>query len=225
MKRLAWCLASVILLWAARAEAVIVLYTDKADFLADSHAESIGPFPDLGLLPGGAAATHAQGGLTFTLGPGSSQLYVGQGPGNPPWTTRVTPEQLAISGLEHLNVENSVHMYSLGWDFVEPQQDPNVNAPFVESIFTVSLFDHGVPVGDFEFSRPNDSAQFVGVWTDFQFTRAEIRETTGSNENEFFGEFYWCEVPFNTVVPEPSSLLLMGFGALGAGLSRRRKQS
>jgi hypothetical protein len=59
---------------------------------------------------------------------------------------------------------------------------------------------------------PKDQATFVGVWSDAAFNRLEVRETAGSDDNEFYGQFY---TGLAAAVPEPGSAALMGLGAAG----------
>ncbi len=75
--------------------------------------------------------------------------------------------------------------------FVEPRFDPNVNGPFVESTFSVSVYDGATLIDSVTFSRANDSLQF-------------------------FGQFYTT-----AVVPVPAALPMLGFALAGlAGLRR-----
>lgn len=114
-----------------------------------------------------------------------------------------------------------------GFDFVEPKFDPNLNGTFVESSFEVTLKNGSSTVHSFTFSRPNDSAQFVGIWTDHSFDRIEIRETTGNAENEFFGQFYTGANFHSHPVPLPAAALmaLPLFGGIGIVQFIRRRRS
>ena len=136
-------------------------------------------------------------------------------------STRLPGNELLMSGTESFNVAiANGPVFSFGWDFVEPEFDPQISTePFFDSTFTVTLLDGVTPVGSFPFNAPNDTAAFVGVCTDVAFDHVEIRETVGGVEDEFFGQFY----SGNTlhVVPEPSSAALLLCGA--ALLLRRRR--
>jgi len=82
------------------------------------------------------------------------------------------------------------------------------------------LLNGVTPVAVHSFTRPNDSLQFVGLWTSDPFDRIEIRDTTGTIDNEFFGNFTTGTTP----APEPASLALLGAGvAVLIGGRRRRR--
>ena len=202
--------------------ALITTFDDKPTFLATTGATSAtGPLPDLGLIPGGGGAVQTVGQATFSITPPSSQLYIGTagqvGIVNNDWTLRLAGPDIAISDIENLNVDLSNPVFSFGIDFTEPEFDPNVGAAFVESTFTVTLLNGAVIVDSFSASRPNDSAEFLGVWSDSIFDRVEIRETTGGLENEFFGEVFTGTTPLfertvaGEIIPiETTSLILAG---------------
>ena len=196
------------------ARADLITYDSQSDFLTDTGATSAtGALPNLGLVGTGPITVGS-----VTIQSASGNLYVG---GSTDWTTRLSGHDIAISGTEDLDIAVALMdpTYAFGFDFVEPEFDPNVNAPFVESTFEVKLLSGGTVVGSFTFSRPNDQATFVGVWTDFGFDSAEIRETIGANENEFFGQFYAGTTP----IPEPGTLALLGLGLAGLVAAKRRR--
>jgi hypothetical protein len=107
---------------------------------------------------------------------------------------------------------------ALGFDFVEPKTDPNVNATFAESTFSVALFDNAAPLGSFTFSAPNDQAYFAGAFADMAFNRVTVTEIVGGIENEFFGQVY------TSVVPLPAALPLLGTALLGLGCALNRQR-
>ena len=210
---------------AGTSQAALILFSDKTDFLAETGAsDATGPglLPDLGSV---GLAPVVLGDVTLQSASGNS-LFVGTSGSavvNDDWTLRLPGPDIAISGFEHLDVSVNLASpaFSFGFDFVEPELDPNVNAAFAESTFTVTLLSGGMFVDSFLFSRPNDSAEFVGVWSTAAFDGIEIRETTGGIENEFFGEFY----AGTQRVPEPASILLLVLGSVGIAARHRRDRA
>ena len=134
-------------------------------------------------------------------------------------STRLPGAEISIDGHENLDLALAGPVHALGFDFVEPQNDPLVNAPFVDSTFTVTLFNGALAAGSFSFNAANDSAAFVGVWATQAFDRVQIRETTGGIENEFYGQFYTGTL---APVPEPGTLALWAAGLAGLAVRRGR---
>lgn len=170
----------------ARSDAAVVEITDNlASWLGATSAAMRQPFPNLGISE--LAWTHD--GMTFTLGAGATAIIFGLG-GNEDWTERTAGHDMAISGFESFNLALDAPVFSLGFEFVEPQLDPNVNGPFMESTFQVRVYSGGSHLGTVHFERPNDSLQFVGLHSDTAFDRIEVQEVVGGLENDFFGQFW-----------------------------------
>jgi hypothetical protein len=212
----------------------IMVFDDKTDFLDATGAAEVANFDDaLGFsleqrsVNGGTVDVHrmpdtfALGTLQFDTQSGS--FWVGN------WTDRLAGAELAISNTEDMDVAViglGGNVYSLGFEFVEPESDWGRNAPqapFTDSTFTVSLFAGGSAVNSFMFNAPNDQAAFVGVWAtlDQGFDTLLIRETTGGIGNELFGEFYMGTEP----VPVPGAVLLGVLGLSAAGVKLRRRSA
>jgi len=184
-------LAALCAFSALSAEATVSTYSDKAQFLADTGAsQATAAYPTGGQGP---YTAYLSGAATLSS---SNPFYFGA------YTSRLAGGVISIDGLEHLSVQWVLAMHSFGFDFVEPEFDPLVNAPFVDSTFSVTLRNAGVSVGTFQFNTPNDTAAFVGAWSTVAFDRVDILETTGNIENEFYGQFYAGNA---MPVPEPSS--------------------
>ena len=190
--------------------AMNIQFDDKLAFLTATGATTAtGALPDLGRVGAGPLTIG-----DVTIQSASGDLFVG----GPDWTTRLPGNEIAISGLEHLDIDINITSlpYAFGFDFVEPQFDPNINSSFVDSTFMVALVDGGSTVDSFTFNAPNDIAAFVGVWSDTSFDEVQIREITGSIGNEFFGEIYTGSVPMPISVPEAgSTLALLGLAIMG----------
>jgi hypothetical protein len=211
MKTLALGLTLLAASLANPAQAAVSAYSDKASFLADSSATQA----TLAFSTGVLGTSVTSGSVTFNQ-VGASTIAFGD------WTSRLPGTEISTSSFENLDVAFATPVQAFGFDFVEPQFDPNVNAAFVDSTFTVTLLQGASPVGSFTFNAPNDTAAFVGAISSVAFNSVQIRETTGGIENEFFGQFYTAAtVP----VPEPAGWALWLAGlAGGAAVMRRQSQ-
>ncbi len=166
-------------------------YYDRPSFLSATGAAPVAEFENMGKV-GGASATYltTDGKVRVSLGPQSTELHVGGGPGGVDWTTRLAGTDIAISARENLNLDLHGSAFAFGFDFLEPRNDPNVGGTFVDSLFTVTLKTGNQILSSFVFNAPNDTPFFVGASSVQPFNRVEIRETVGGSENEFFGRFY-----------------------------------
>jgi prepilin-type N-terminal cleavage/methylation domain-containing protein len=219
---------AAILSWQASAAAVIVTYSDKTTFLADTGAvNATGPLPNLGFIPG---SVQTVGGITFSISPPSSGLFIGAaGAGGVPggdWTALHPGNEIAISDVENLNAQLGDPAYAVGFDFVEPNVPAECFAPCFDSTFTVTLKSGAVVVNSFTFNAPDQVLAFVGVWSTSAFDRVEIRDTTATIDDEFFGEFYTGTTPLRSAVPEPSTLLIASglVGVAGVTWNRQRRK-
>jgi hypothetical protein len=227
MRRLSTLVVLCVLTVGLQAEAALITYSNQATFLADTGASSA-----TGLLPdaGAVAPGFTVGSVSFTTL--SGQLFIGTGGLFPTqvtdWSTTLPGNDIAISGVESFRVDLAAPVYSLGFDFFEPNQFstayPVTNdcfAPCFDSTFQVSLFLGGSPVGSFSYNAPDATLAFVGVWADQQFDRAEIIDVTNTIDDEYWGQFY---TGATSPVPEPATVLLFASG-VGALASRRRRRS
>ena len=197
---LAFVTLFVVAVSATTVRAVPTLFFDKADFLAATGATSAtGPLPDLGLTgtdPVTVGRVRYQS-ESFDLFFGATDFS------EIDWTPRLPGHDLAISDLERILVTFEAPVEAFGFDFVEPRFDPNINAPFVDSTFTVSLISANTVIDSFTFNAPDDTAFFVGALANQSFDQVRIDETVGGGENEFFGQFYSTD-PNNPVEVEPA---------------------
>ena len=213
------CAMALVSAGVGTASATLITFDDQLAFLNATGAVSNGAYPNLGLT----TSPYTLHNITFSLAGGSTELYVGTG-GTTDWTTHLSGNTIALSGTEDMDVvvSSAQSVFAVGFDFVELESDPDVSPGFVDSTFTVTLRDGVIDVGAFTFNAPNDVAAFVGAWTDVGFDTMEIRETTGTNENEIFGQFY-IGTTGTTPVPEPCTMLLLGAGLAGIGLFGRKR--
>lgn len=174
---------------APQCPAVFNVFTNRAEFAAASGAtNATGPIPNWGWV----TTNPVVGAVTFSRGTGTTRLYVGSGTALD-YSARLAGNELAITGPENLAATFRTPVRAAGFEIVEPEFDPNLDAPFIDSVFSVVLKNGSATVGVFQFSPPNDAAAFCGVTSDRAFDRMEITEVVGGEESEFFGQFLAAE--------------------------------
>ncbi len=188
-----------------------ILFSDKTSFELATGATPVGP------IPGPGSGAFVVGTLTFSNVSPSSLNYTVN------WSTLISESfDLAINGVENFDVTSSAPLYSFGFDFHEPSVPfgfpDRCDAPCFDSTFQITLWNGLIPVGSQPFSMPDDVLTFVGVWSSDPFDRIEVRDITGTIDDEFFGNFLTGTRP----LPEPTTLTLLGVGLVALALRRRR---
>lgn len=118
-----------------------------------------------------------------------------------------------------MNLLTTAPVFALGFEFAEPATGGNgpgtcFVSTCIDSTFTVTL-----KIGAFQFNVADDTTGFVGVWSDAAFNSAEIRETTGGIDDEFYGQVYTSAT---APVPVPAAVWLFGSAFGGLAFMRRR---
>ena len=74
-------------------------------------------------------------------------------------------------------------------------EEPNATMPAYggtpgDSTFEIVLYMENTEVGRSSFNAPDDQVTIFGVWSRTAFSRVTIIDTTGNDDDEFFGQFY-----------------------------------
>lgn len=203
--------AAITLVFSNTVNATIVTFNDQSAFLSATGATSAtGTIPDLGKITGG---TQTLGDVTISLGSGATQLFIGATGTSvaPDWTSVNPGNDIALSGIESINVDFVSPVYSAGFEFVEPS-DSTCYAPCFDSTFNVILKNGGVTVDSFTFNAPDDVLAFIGVWSDSAFDRLEIIDLTATVDDEYYGEIF---AGARSLVPIPAAVWLFSSGLIG----------
>lgn len=207
MKLVFTCLAAA----ALAAPAAAATFDDRADFLAQggTYTEHTDLFDD----------------FVVTTPPGSSVNL-----SFPSFTDKFGSDPyIALNGVENvdLRVDFATSVFAFGMDVYEPIASTatfngcNVGT-CVESTFAISVWSGGVLLDSFDFSPDNEVLDFIGYASATPFDMLEIRETTGTNDNEFFGNFVTSSTAL-AAVPLPAGLPLLAAGLGALALLRRRQ--
>ena len=99
----------------------ILVFDDKPDFLAQTAANPVTTIPSTPYTFFPAYSGFVSGDLSFTLYPADSFRFIIDD-----WSSRLPGNELAISGRESFDVHIATGpVFSFGFDFVEPENDPN----------------------------------------------------------------------------------------------------
>jgi hypothetical protein len=181
------------------------IYFNKAAFLADTGATSAtGPLPDVGIILDAdvspPVSSYTLGSITFGLTLGSDNVFMGAAGTTtfPDWYPQTAGHDMAF-GWERFQVSTSGLVYSFGFDIVEPDETmPDFGGTPEESTYEFLLFNGNLHIGTVLFDGkkiPNDVETFIGVWSDKPFDRVVINDLSGSDDDEFLGEFYTGTAP------------------------------
>jgi hypothetical protein len=232
-----------ILLCGASAQAVVITFSDQAEFVAatDSALQTLPNVPFRSGLdtPPGAYSTGIPGQLSIAAATPSGLNTLAAGASLTSFDLDPTDNFIGKSGKEEYNIVSlaAFTMYAFAFTVYEPtgsQLLNGCNSTCTESEFSIRLLS-GTSTLLTEILRPaNDAFDFLGFWSSERITRVEIRETAVDPtkagllaDNEFFGHFYtgttqYVPEPPPAAVPEPTTLALSLLGLGFVGAARRR---
>lgn len=200
-----------------------------------AHALSTQTFSNLAAFQAATGATSATGALPSQGAMGNysasmSSATVGSVSFAAPsfvfteWSTLLPGAELGVSNgagtvggsiNDGLDATFNAPVFSAGFDFHQSSASTLIDGcnttPCVDSQFEVTLKNGAATVATFAWTPLKDQRDFFGVWSDTAFTKLEIRETVGSDDNELYGQFYSGV----TAVPEPATAALWVLGLMG----------
>lgn len=171
------------------------------------------------LAAGGTYTNHPtlSDSFTVTNGPSASVVVTDTG-----FTDLFAGDEfIIISGDENFNLDVTfaTSIFAFGLDIYEPTSTAGFNGcnvtPCVDSTFAIR-FLAGTTLLDTISIAPQDNAlDFIGYRSATAFDRIEVRETSGSNDNEMFGNFVTSSAALAPVpLPASGALLLAGVALL-----------
>jgi hypothetical protein len=210
------------------ATAATITYSNEATFLSETGSALL-TLPDAA-GPNGPATVTIAGELTldnfsaggFIAGPTIAGYW------------NLAPNYLVKNGTEEFDLIPLKAIYAIGFTLYEPTSAAQLNGcnklatgGCTDSAFQIELFSGATSLGSYSVQPPNVAFNFYGYWTSDPISKVTIRETRGTDDNEFFGRFMTATTsnvaePPPVPLPAAAWLLLSGLGGLGF-LGRRRK--
>jgi hypothetical protein len=156
--------------------AVIHSYANKATFLSETSATSLGT---LG-LSGSGQTSFTSGIATFSVQPSFSNSFhrtVDWVPGTP-------GNDFALNGQESFDISLTSGVRALGFDFHESGA-----SGWTTSNFTLFLQSGGATFGTIAFTGVLDTTTFMGFYSTTLIDQVFVREDVPNLDNEYLGNF------------------------------------
>lgn len=114
-------------------------------------------------------------------------------------------------------------VFGFGLDIFDPVSTDATGCnvtPCLDSTFSFSLFDDQTLVGSASFTPTfsDTETSFFGIQSTLAFNTVQVRETTGTNDNEGFGNFVTT-----AAVPLPAPIILLLAALAGLAVAAHRK--
>jgi len=187
-------------------QAGVVISTNAADF----NLTSVGFDPVLSSVTTDLVSTDA----SVTLAIAFEGDPATQGHYYSPWTGMLPGNEYALDGDENFDIKFTAHQSAFAMDYLDTS---------IESKFSLTFYDGAINVGETSFiTNSFGTAQFIGFISSLSFDKVTVREDDGSENSDEFFQFY--SATSAAAVPEPSSIVMFGVGAIGMAFARRKRK-
>ena len=192
-------------LCAVSASAATTTYSDRTAFDAATGTQTA--HSPVNFATNQTTQTYS-GGLTITSPNGNGMFLRTAG-------ARGIADPLVISDEEDFDFSFASAIFAFGLKMHESTTE-ECAVGCTDSTFQFTLLSGATQVGQVTFMPPNDETVFFGVTSTVSFDRVALRETIGTNDNEYFGELVSAAQLAPVPVPPSALLLLAGVGGLTA---------
>ena len=155
-------------------------YLDEAEFLTASGATLTVSYPN---IKAGDVIPYTENGVHMAQAAGAKN-------GVQPYTPVLDGYEFGVSGVENIDITFDTPVTAFGFWMQDGFVVGDISAPGTDSQFDFIFKSGNTIVAQFSEDPPIDQAFFFGVVLSLPFDKVEIRETVGTDENDFFGHIY-----------------------------------
>ena len=211
MKKYAWIIGAVALLWIQPAFSGPIYYTDFGSFDAATNTTIVEDFE--GISPKDAPQdSFTNNGITYqaiSSDPRKPNVWVSS-PGYPNYGVVSTASSiLTATGDENFSVEFSVPTQVVGFDTYLNNSPPA----------NIQIFSDTNLIGSYDLTHPADEIGFFGVVSDEMISSIQWTTENGRQMNTGIDN-----IRTGAPIPEPGTIFLMAAGVLGLGVFRKMKK-